>query len=131
ELESLAAQTPADGVYPCEISAELIVDTRPLIRAVATDAARGTEARVIARRFHTTLVEMIATVCDRIRNITGLDAVVLSGGVFLNALLTREVHDQLARAGFRVFRHRLVPPNDGGLSLGQAAIAAAIMGVRP
>ncbi len=50
---------------------------------------------------------------------------VLSGGVFLNALLTSEVCTRLQRDGFRVYRHRLVPPNDGGLSLGQVAIAAA------
>ena len=57
---------------------------------------------------------------------TGLDAVVLSGGVFLNALLTREVDRAARRAdGFRVYRHRRVPPNDGGLSLGQLAVAAA------
>jgi hydrogenase maturation protein HypF len=63
--------------------------------------------------------------CERIRSALGLNAVVLSGGVFLNVLLTREVHTRLTRDGFRVYRHRLVPPNDGGLSLGQAAIAAA------
>jgi hydrogenase maturation protein HypF len=101
-----------------------VVDTRPIIRAVAQDARQGTDARLIARRFHSTLVEVIATVCDRLRRATGLDAVVLSGGVFMNALLTGEVRARLQREEFRVFCHRLVPPNDGGLSLGQLAIAA-------
>ena len=71
------------------------------------------------------MVELIAGVCGRIRAATGLSAVVLSGGVFLNALLTREGSARLGGDGFRVYRHRLVPPNDGGLSLGQLAVAAA------
>jgi hydrogenase maturation protein HypF len=99
-----------------------------MIQAVAHDASLGTDASRIARRFHSTMVELIATVCDRLRQTTGLAAVVLSGGVFLNALLTRETNARLRRAGFRVYCHRLVPPNDGGLSLGQLAIAAASSG---
>lgn len=72
------------------------------------------------------MVDLIAEVCGRIRWATGLSAVVLSGGVFLNALLTREVGARLGGDGFRVYRHRLVPPNDGGLSLGQLAVAASL-----
>ena len=71
------------------------------------------------------MVELIVAVCDRVRNATGLGVVVLTGGVFMNVLLTRESSDRLRRAGFRVYCHRLVPPNDGGLCLGQLAIAAA------
>jgi len=100
------------------------VDTRPLIRAVAEDATRGVGAALLARRFHSTLVALIADVCGRLRQATGIGAVVLSGGVFLNALLTREVSARLGADGFRVYRHRLVPPNDGCLSLGQLAVAA-------
>ena len=107
---------PADG--------PLVVDTRPLIRAAADDAACGVTAELIARRFHSTLVDLIAAVCGRLRLETGIGAVVLSGGVFLNALLTAEVSARLRGDGFRVYRHRLVPPNDGGLSLGQLAVAA-------
>ena len=73
--------------------------------------------------FHTTVVEIVAAVCNRLREETGLSAIVLSGGVFLNALLTSEVCAMLPRHNFRVYRHRLVPPNDGGLSLGQLAVA--------
>jgi len=128
ELEWLAEETAADGAYPFELGAQtpMIVDTRPLIRAVAADVAKGTGAAVVARRFHSTMVDLIAVVCGRIRQATGLSAVVLSGGVFLNALLTREVSARLGGDGFRVYRHRLVPPNDGGLSLGQLAVAAAL-----
>jgi hydrogenase maturation protein HypF len=104
----------------------LIIDTRPLIGAAAREASQGVPAGRIARRFHSTIVEVIAMACQRIRESTQLDAVVLSGGVFMNALLARESAARLTHDGFRVYRHRLVPPNDGGLSLGQLAIAAAI-----
>jgi hydrogenase maturation protein HypF len=133
ELEWLAAEAE-DTAYPFDLfqmgeggfsEAPQVVDTRPIIRAVAQDARQGTDARLIARRFHSTMVEVIAGVCDQLRQATGLEAVVLSGGVFLNALLTQETSGRLQRAGFRVYCQRLVPPNDGGLSLGQLAVAAA------
>jgi hydrogenase maturation protein HypF len=132
ELEWLATEAAPDGVYPFDLDCvseneetPLVVDTRPLIEAVADEANKGVDAALIARRFHTTVVEMIVAVCRRLRQSTGLAAVVLSGGVFLNALLTQEASARLAEEGFRVYRHRLVPPNDGGLSLGQLAVAAA------
>jgi hydrogenase maturation protein HypF len=134
ELEWLAAGAAPDEGYPFEMvetpaenpsEATFVVDTRPLIRAVAADTTRRAEAARIARRFHTAVVEIFAAVCGRLRAATGYATVVLSGGVFLNALLTSEVIARLAGAGFRVYRHRLVPPNDGGLSLGQLAVAAA------
>jgi hydrogenase maturation protein HypF len=127
ELEWLAMESAAVGVYPFDLGEQtpLVVDTRPLIEAVAAEAGKGVSAAVIARRFHSTVVEMIAAVCGRLRGDTGLEAVVLSGGVFLNALLTQEVSARLREDGFRVYRHRLVPPNDGGLSPGQLAVAAA------
>jgi hydrogenase maturation protein HypF len=137
ELEWLAMESAAAGVYPFDLDERaerpgketpLVVDTRPLIGAVAEEASKGVNAAVIARRFHSTVVEMIAAVCDRLRRDTGLEAVVLSGGVFLNALLTHEASARLLGDGFRVYRHRLVPPNDGGLSLGQLAVAAAQSG---
>lgn len=136
QLEALAASLPYAGVYPFALEPvdgregawdSLLIDTRPLIAAVAADACRRVEARLIARRWHSTLVEVIAQVCERIKHKTGLDRVVLSGGVFVNALLTSEASARLRLEGFRVYRHRRVPPNDGGLSLGQLAIAAALL----
>lgn len=124
QLEWLAAKVPTEGSYPFEIELPSI-DTRPMIRAVMEEAKKGAGAAIIARRFHSTLVEMIAAVCRRLRGQTGIGLVVLSGGVFLNLLLSREVSARLGNDGFRVVRHRLVPPNDGGLSLGQLAVAAA------
>jgi hydrogenase maturation protein HypF len=128
ELEWLATDAPVDGSYAfdlVEAKEALEIDPRPLIRAVADDAAGGTTPPAIARRFHSTLVEIIAAVGDRLRQTTDIQAVVLSGGVFLNALLTSEVCARLASNGFRVYRHQRVPPNDGGLCLGQLAVAAA------
>ena len=134
ELEWLASEIPPDGVYPFDLrpktpalSAECCweIDCRPMIRAIADESDRGVEAARIARRFHSTIVALIEVVCDRIRAATGLRVVVLSGGVFMNALLSGEVEAALKRNGFCMHRHFLVPPNDGGLSLGQLAIAAA------
>ena len=124
ELEWLATGIADLGSYPFALEATEI-DTRPVIAAVVADVVGGVDKRSIARRFQSTLVEIIAAVCARIRAETGVAVAVLSGGVFLNALLTAEVLARLAADGFRVYRHRLVPPNDAGLSLGQAAIAAA------
>lgn len=127
ELEWCAADLPPCGSYPFTLECapeSLIVDTRPIIRAVVADVADGVGASIVARRFHSTVLEIISAVCDRVCHDTGLDSVVLSGGVFMNALLTTEVVARLEGDGFAVYRHRLVPPNDAGLSLGQVAIAA-------
>ncbi|MFP4446050.1 MAG: hypothetical protein ACLFPD_07365, partial [Desulfosudaceae bacterium] len=79
----------------------------------------------ISRRFHATLIFLFAEVCDRIRRETGLQRVVLSGGVFQNVLLLEGLSEILQAGGFSVFTHRQVPTNDGGICLGQAAAAAA------
>jgi hydrogenase maturation protein HypF len=80
---------------------------------------------VIAARFHRGLARAVVDTCRRIRNEVGLTTAALTGGVFQNVLLTAMVTDGLSDAGFEVLRHREVPPNDGGISLGQAAVAAA------
>ncbi len=127
ELEWLAAGIESGGAYPFELETTpeaLILNPRPTIAAVVDDLRRGKSAAEIARRFHSTMVEAIASVCIKLRETTNLNIVALSGGVFLNALLTAAVQSRLSTDGFRVFRHRQVPPNDGGLCLGQLAIAA-------
>jgi len=131
ELEWLASQVSADGVYPFDIleppleGSPLQIDTRPLFVELAAERRLGRDAAVIGRRFHSTLAEVISQVCSRLRERSGLEVVVLSGGVFLNILLTTETSARLMKQGFRVYRHHRVPPGDGGLSLGQIAIAAA------
>jgi hydrogenase maturation protein HypF len=136
QLEGLASRVAPAGAYPFAVEQVrdedsagplFLIDTRPLITAVAEEAGRKVDAALIARRFHSTLVDVIAHICNRLRETTGLGTVVLSGGVFLNALLTAEVSSRLRGEGFRVYRHRLVPPGDGGLSLGQLAVAAAFL----
>jgi hydrogenase maturation protein HypF len=137
ELEWLTSGAAPDTAYPFEVDFPEdakkpgIVDTRPLIRAAAADAGRGVEAAVISRRFHAGVVAIVMEVCCRVAKQTGLHVVVLSGGVFMNALLASELQRSLTDSGLRVYRHRLVPPNDGGLSLGQLAIAAARGDARP
>ena len=134
ELEYLATDRAEDGDYPFELQQPesaparpmpLVVDTRPLIAAVAGDVHCGVPAAMIARRFHSTIVEMIVRVCVHLRERTQLETVALSGGVFMNAVLVGEVVPRLESLGFQVLRHQQVPPNDGGLCLGQLVIAAA------
>jgi hydrogenase maturation protein HypF len=108
--------------------AAMEIDTRPLIAAVTRDVAECIPTASIARRFHTSLAEMIVHTCTWIREITGISTVVCSGGVFMNSLLQIEVEERLKKARFCPFRQRLVPPNDGGMSLGQLAIAARRIG---
>ena len=103
---------------------EILVDTRPLILAVAQQSNSGGEAGQMARRFHLTLVEIICKVCLRLRELRKINSVTLSGGVFLNVLLTNETIRRLEQKEFRVYSHRQVPAGDGGLSLGQLAVAA-------
>jgi hydrogenase maturation protein HypF len=124
ELEGLAAEVSPDGAYPFEFDGQR-VDTRPLVAAVTHDVRRGVARRVIARRFHSTVVEIITTTCARLRAETGLNTVALSGGVFINALVLGEAVECLGRDGFRAYRHRHAPPGDGGLCLGQLVVAAA------
>jgi hydrogenase maturation protein HypF len=117
-----------DG-FPFDLVDEdtLVVDTRPLIRAVVAAHAQGRSTADVAGRFHLTLAEVIESVCRKLRLATGIETVVLSGGVFMNARLLRQTRRRLERAGFRLFSHSRVPCNDGGLGLGQLAVAAAAL----
>jgi hydrogenase maturation protein HypF len=128
ELEGVAEGAASSGSYPFAITdadGGYILDFRPMIEAILADLASGETKGVMARRFHDTLAEAAAHVCVGIRSSSGADRVVLSGGVFQNKLLTEGIHSRLTARSFRVFTHRLVPPNDGGLALGQAAVAGA------
>jgi hydrogenase maturation protein HypF len=112
-----------DGHYPFAFDGGE-VDTRPLVRAAAADILAGARAGMVAARFHNTMARMIAEVCRALRERTGIARVCLSGGTFQNVTLTALALPLLAGHGFEVFTQRRVPPNDGGLSLGQAAVAA-------
>ncbi|MDT8440320.1 MAG: carbamoyltransferase HypF [Desulfuromonadales bacterium] len=126
ELE-MRAETGALPPYPYELSLQdglLVFDSRPLIRALVDAVLGGEAVSRSAGRFHQTLADLIATTCENLRERTGLNRVVLTGGVFQNVLLTELADLRLTRAGFQVLSHSLVPPNDGGIALGQAVVAA-------
>ena len=126
ELEALSESEP-DRIYPVglpERDGRIIVETPDIVRGVVEDLLVGTRAEQIGSRFHASLADVIVRACCRVRERSGLERVALSGGVFQNVLLVRLAGDGLRRCGFRVYTHRQVPPNDGGLALGQAAIAA-------
>ena len=101
------------------------IRTGELIEAVCKDLLAGTPAFIVSRKFHNALIHMFANLCIQLREETGLDRVVLSGGCFQNVLLLEGTTTHLRDSGFKVYTHRQVPCNDGGLSLGQALIAAA------
>lgn len=125
ELEAVADDAET-GRYGFEIESgdAWQLDFRPMIAEIARD--RG--ASTIAARFHNTLAAAIAETCGRLRGETGNGRVCLSGGSFQNLRLLHTTSELLRGAGFRVYLHAQVPPNDGGVALGQAAVAAAAFG---
>jgi hydrogenase maturation protein HypF len=100
-----------------------VVRLRGLFEAVLADIDHGVDVRAIAARFHVTMAELIRAVCERMAAETGLDTVALGGGCFQNRLLLALTLPRLQAVGLRVLVHRQVPCNDGGIALGQAAIA--------
>ncbi|WP_314250298.1 carbamoyltransferase HypF [Streptomyces sp. DSM 40907] len=100
-------------------------DPAPVLAAVVADVRAGTDPALIAARFHTCVAALVATLCVLARERHGLDTVALTGGVFANTLLSSACARRLGAAGFTVLRHGRVPPNDGGLALGQLMVAAA------
>ncbi|MBQ0826435.1 carbamoyltransferase HypF [Streptomyces sp. RG38] len=104
--------------------APLTADAGPLLAAVAEDVRRHVAPESIAVRFHLAVAELVRSVCRRAREASGLSTVALTGGVFANTLLASACLRGLEADGFTVLRHRAVPPNDGGLALGQAVVAA-------
>ena len=127
ELEQLADPGETDA-YPLDVEPAvdgggLLLAGTGLVRAVVADLAAGTPRPAVAARFHNGLAQGVLDVCRRVRAERELDAVALSGGVFQNLLLLERTVAGLEAAGFRVLLHGRVPPNDGGISLGQAAVA--------
>jgi hydrogenase maturation protein HypF len=103
------------------------IDTRGLVAHILEGIHRGEPVPTLAARFHASLAEAAADLCRAARSSTGLDRVVLGGGVFQNDLFTTELVARLTHRGFRVFLPREVPVGDGGIALGQVAVAAARM----
>jgi len=132
ELEAVAGG-PTKRRYPYGIVREggkLILDLGPLVRAVAEDVIRGKDRGAVAAAFHGTIVEAVAEMAAAVREETGRERAALSGGCFQNRLLLEGTVRALKRKGFTVYTHRLLPPNDGCIALGQAVAAAARLAAR-
>ncbi|MEO8682133.1 MAG: hypothetical protein ABI665_24005, partial [Vicinamibacterales bacterium] len=107
-----AGLAPAPWLAP-----DYVVDWEPMIASILRDVAEATPVGVISARFHNTLADAIVAVAARV----GEPQVVLTGGCFQNKALSERAIDRLRDAGFKPYWHQRVPPNDGGLSLGQIA----------
>jgi hydrogenase maturation protein HypF len=120
-----AAFEGVDGAYPFDIveTEPWQIDMRPAVAALVRELLGGTAVGVIAAKFHNTLVSVITEICRRLRSAEGLNRVCLSGGTFQNMYLLERTVPRLRQCGFEVFVNSKVPPNDGGISLGQAVIA--------
>jgi len=98
--------------------------TAPIIKGIVADVHNGVHPSVIGGKFHGTLIRLFTELCKIIRKDTDIERVALSGGVFQNSILLSGMVKLLEKNGFKAYTHRLVPSNDGGISLGQAVIAA-------
>ncbi|MBV9087961.1 MAG: carbamoyltransferase HypF, partial [Acidobacteriaceae bacterium] len=129
ELEMAAQCGCAEEPYSFDVSSDepAVIDIRPMIREIVADLKNGRTKYAIASRFHNTIAAVIAEVCRRIRDSEHLNRVCLSGGTFQNMYLLERAVRSLRSLGFEVFLHSAVPPNDGGISLGQAVIANEIL----
>ncbi|MDE3134958.1 MAG: carbamoyltransferase HypF [Acidobacteriota bacterium] len=127
ELEMAALESNDTVAYPLGLVPEgagWAIDTRPLFEALLADLDVWLPASAISRRFHNGLVETFSRLARLIRDRSGLREVCLSGGTFQNLLLLEGLCDALRAEGFKVYTHAEVPAGDGGLSLGQAMVAA-------
>jgi hydrogenase maturation protein HypF len=124
ELE-FTIQPGIDDAYPFDLrgGAPRIVDWQPMIECILSDLQRREPAGVIAAKFHNTLAEMIVAVAREV----GEPKVLLTGGCFQNRYLTERAVDRLKAAGFSPYWHQRIPPNDGGIALGQIVAAAWAM----
>ena len=123
ELEFAAESAGTDETYPFAIrdgQSPWVVDWEPMIRAMLGDAAEGAPAGRMAAKFHNALAEMIVAVARR----AGREQVVLTGGCFQNRYLTERAARRLEEENFRAYWHQRVPPNDGGIALGQMVAAS-------
>ena len=120
DVQSGAERTTGASASPSRI----LLDWCPLVSALLAERAAGVPTARLSSRFHNALAAAIVAVARRV----GCPRVALTGGCFQNRLLTERAAAALRREGFEVLLHREVPPNDGGICLGQAAVAAARIG---
>ncbi len=127
ELEMAAEGVDSRVSYPFDIVAEgghKIIRLRRLFESLMADIDAGIPVPEAAARFHNSVVDIIGRTCEIIKDENGLDAIALSGGCFMNRRLLRRSIERLSGMGFKVYSHRDVPTNDGGISLGQVAVAS-------
>ena len=125
ELEAIADPRCRDS-YEFELAENgRIIKAEAVIRGAVEDLLNGVSSEVVSAKFHLGVASLIRLVAVRIRDERRLNRVALSGGVFQNIFLLEATCRLLRASGFEVFTHSRVPPNDGGISLGQAAVASA------
>jgi hydrogenase maturation protein HypF len=126
ELEFATEGVDIKDDYPYEIDSNpdgpAVLDWRPMVRAIMRDVEGSVATEIIATKFHNTLAEAITGIA----RIVGENRVVLTGGCFQNKYLTESTVARLEAGGFKPYWHQRVPPNDGGLALGQLAAVAAL-----
>ena len=129
ELEFLTHNVETDDSYSVELATErecLVLDWAPMVRSIVCDMKRDVARNCVAGKFHNTLAEMMVKVATA----SGQNQIVLSGGCFQNRYLTERAVKRLSEAGFQAYWHQRVPPNDGGIALGQVA-ALSRMRLKP
>jgi hydrogenase maturation protein HypF len=126
ELE-FALEAGVESSYTFSVTDEspLVIDWQPAVLEIIDDVGKGETGAIIAAKFHNMLAEMIVTVARK----AGQSKVALSGGCFQNRYLTERTINRLSANGFRPYWHQRIPPNDGGISLGQI-FAATMFGSR-
>ncbi|MCX8061106.1 MAG: carbamoyltransferase HypF [Anaerolineales bacterium] len=134
ELEAIASFQ--DHAYPFDLihaptasGLPIQIGVKKLIQALVNDYLQGTSSAVISGRFHRTIAESVLNVCQVLRSQLDIQHVALSGGVWQNLTLLEKTCKLLNDAGFRVLVHQEVPSNDGGIALGQVAIASVKVGI--
>ena len=130
ELEAMSSGTEAPP-YPVNVLRKgdepYMVDTASVIRAIVSDLQAGRNMAEIAASFHQTVIEIFSVMAGKMREVTALNRIALSGGCFQNKILLEGSIEKLQKDGFDVYSHSRVPSNDGGISLGQAVIAAVMI----